>query len=71
MVANKVKGVRAAVLTEEFSAHATREHNDANVICLGARVIDIDKAEKLLDIFLDTPFSFGENHIRRIGKIEQ
>ena len=70
MAANKVKGIRAAVLTEEFSAHATREHNDANIICLGARVLDIDKAEKLLDIFLDTPFSYGENHIRRIGKIE-
>ncbi len=70
MAANKVKGVRAAVLTEEFSAQATREHNDANVICMGARVIDIEKATKLLDIFLDTPFSNGENHIRRIGKLE-
>ena len=70
MAANKVKGVRASVLTEEFSAQATREHNDANVICMGARVIDIEKATKLLDIFLDTPFSNGENHIRRIGKLE-
>jgi len=70
MAANKVKGIRAAVLSDEFSAQATREHNDANILCLGARVLDIEKATKLLDIFLDTPFSNGENHIRRIGKLE-
>lgn len=71
MAANKVKGIRAAVVGEEFSAQATREHNDANVICMGARVIDADKAVRLLDIFLNTPFSNGENHIRRIGKLEE
>ena len=70
MAANKFKGIRAAVVTEEFSAEATRSHNDANVLCLGARVLDNDRAIKLLDIFLDTPFSEGENHIRRIGMIE-
>lgn len=71
MAANKMKGIRAAALSDEFSAQATREHNDANVLCLGARVLDEEKAVKLLDIFMDTPFSFGENHIRRIGKLEQ
>lgn len=70
IAANKVRGIRAAVLSDEFSAQATREHNDANVLCLGARVVDPEKAVKLLDIFLDTPFSKGENHIRRISKIE-
>jgi len=70
MAANKVRGIRAAVLSDEFSAQATREHNDANILCLGARVLDRDKAVKLLDIFLDTPFSEGANHIRRIGKLE-
>ena len=70
MAANKVRGIRAAVLTDEFSAQATREHNDANVLCLGARVLDTERAVKLLDIFLDTPFSEGANHIRRIGKLE-
>ena len=70
MAANKVRGIRAAVLSDEFSAQATREHNDANVLCLGARVLDTDRAVKLLDIFLDTPFSEGANHIRRIGKLE-
>ena len=70
IAANKVKGIRAAVLSDEFSAEATRSHNDANILCLGARVIDTEKAIRLLDIFLDTPFSQGENHIRRIGKLE-
>jgi len=70
IAANKVRGIRAAVLSDEFSARATREHNDANILCLGARVVDTDTAVKLLDIFLDTPFSHGENHVRRIGKLE-
>ena len=70
IAANKVKGIRAAVLSDEFSARATREHNDANILCLGARVVDTDTAVKLLDIFLDTPFSNGENHVRRISKLE-
>ena len=71
IAANKVKGIRAAVLSDEFSVQATREHNDANILCLGARVLDLEKATKLLDIFLDTPFSNGVNHVRRIGKIEE
>ena len=70
MAANKIKGIRAAVLADEFSAQATRSHNDANILCLGARVLDPDKAKKLLDIFLDTPFSGEEKHARRIGKLE-
>ena len=70
IAANKVKGIRAAVLSDEFSAEATRSHNDANILCLGARVVDYAKAEKLLDIFLDTLFSAEEKHIRRISKIE-
>lgn len=70
IAANKVKGIRAAVLSDEFSARATREHNDANILCLGARVVDRDTAVKLLDIFLDTPFSNGENHVRRISKLD-
>ena len=70
IAANKIRGIRAAVVTEEFSAEATRSHNDANILCLGARVLDTQKAIRLLDIFLDTPFSQGENHIRRISKLE-
>ena len=70
IAANKIKGIRAAVLSDEFSAQATRSHNDANILCLGARVIDAPKAQELLDIFLDTPFSGEEKHVRRINKLE-
>lgn len=70
MAANKVKGIRAAVVGDAFSAQATREHNDANIICMGARVINLEKAVEFLDIFMSTEFSNGENHIRRISKLE-
>ncbi len=69
--ANKVKGIRCANCSEEFSTQMTREHNDANILALGARVITVDKMKKLIDIFLNTPFSNQENHIRRINKITQ
>ena len=69
MVANKVKGVRAAVVTNEFCAEMTRRHNDANVLCLGGRVIDADTALKLVDIFLNTPFE-GGRHINRVCMIK-
>lgn len=70
ITANRYPGIRAAVCTEAFSARATREHNNANVLCLGARVISPEKCVELADIFLDTPFSNDERHIRRIEKIE-
>ena len=69
IAANKVKGIRAALCADAFSAKATREHNDANVLCLGARVIDIAKALELVDIFVSTPFSNEDRHTRRIEKI--
>ena len=69
--ANKVKGIRAAVCTDCFMAEATREHNDANILCLGARVLGEGLALKIVDTFLDTPFSNDERHIRRINKIEE
>ena len=70
MTANRYTGIRAAVCGDSFSAHATREHNDANVLCMGARVISPETCIALTDIFLDTPFSNDERHIRRISKIE-
>ena len=70
ITANKIPGIRAAVCCDAFSANATREHNDANILCMGARVISEAKALELTDIFLDTPFSNDERHIRRISKIE-
>ena len=70
ITANKVPGIRAALCGDCFSAEATREHNDANVLCMGARVVGEGLALKIADIFLDTPFSNDERHIRRISRIE-
>ncbi|HBR30932.1 MAG TPA: ribose 5-phosphate isomerase B [Clostridiales bacterium] len=69
MAANKHKGIRAAVLNEEFSAEATRRHNNANILCLGGRIIDGKKAVKLTEIFINTPFD-GGRHTKRIGMFE-
>lgn len=69
MVANKVKGIRAAVVTNEFCAEMTRRHNDANILCMGGRVIDENTALKLTDIFLNTPFE-GGRHINRVCMIK-
>lgn len=69
IAANKVKGVRAACCSDAFSAEMTRRHNDANILCLGGRVVTPDKAVELCRIFLNTPFSNEERHIRRITQI--
>jgi ribose 5-phosphate isomerase B len=66
MAANKVEGIRAALCSDCFSAKATREHNDANILCMGARTIGPGLALMIVDIFVDTPFSNDERHIRRI-----
>ena len=71
ITANKIKGIRCALCGDCFSAQATREHNDANMLALGARVTGSGLALKIVDIFLDTPFSDEERHIRRIGMIEE
>ena len=70
IAANKHRGIRAAVCSDTFSARLTRQHNDANVLALGARVVGPGLALKIVDTFLDTPFSNGERHIRRIEMIE-
>ena len=64
IAANKVKGVRASVCSEHFSAKYTRLHNDANVLCLGARVIGDGLALELVDIFLDTEAEGGRHALR-------
>ncbi len=71
IVANKVKGIRAALCTDCFMAEATRQHNDANVLALGGRVVGPGLALKIVDTFLDTEFSNEERHIRRIKMIEE
>ena len=67
MAANKKKGIRAALCHDTFSAKATREHNNANILCMGARVVGPGLALMIIDTFIDTPFSNDERHIRRIS----
>lgn len=69
MAANKVRGIRAACCSDAFSAEMTRLHNDANMLCLGGRVVTPEKAIDLVDIFLGTAFSGEERHARRIAQI--
>ncbi len=68
MAANKIKGIRCACCGDCFSAEMTRRHNDANVLALGGRVLGQGLAEKIVGIFLDTPFE-GGRHARRVGMI--
>lgn len=70
IVANKVKGIRCALCSDTVSARLTREHNDANMLALGAGIIGSNLAMSILDTFLNTPFSGEEKHARRVGKIE-
>ena len=71
IAANKVKGIRAALCTDCFTAEATRQHNNSNILALGGRVVGPGLALKIVDTFLDTPFSNAERHQRRIDLIEQ
>ena len=67
IAANKVKGIRAAVVSNEFGAEMTRRHNNANILCMGGRVTSEADAVKFADIFLNTPFSSDEErHTRRV-----
>ena len=69
LAANKVRGVRAVVVHDVFSAEMSRRHNDSNVLCLGADVISPGAmASKIVQVWLDTPFE-GERHARRVKKI--
>ena len=69
IAANRHREIRAALCGDCFSAEATRQHNDANVLAMGARVVAGGLALKIVDTFLDTPFSNGANHVRRIAKL--
>ncbi len=70
ITANKFKGIRCALCHDCFSAEATRQHNDANILAMGGRIIGPGHALKVVDTFLDTPFSNEERHKRRISMIE-
>jgi ribose 5-phosphate isomerase B len=69
MAANKVKGIRAALVWSIETAKLAREHNNANIISLGGRMHEADFVKLLIDTFIATPFSNDERHIRRIDKI--
>ena len=71
IAANKVKGIRCAVCGDTFSARATREHNDANILAIGERVTGVGLALDIVDVFVTTKFSGDARHIRRINKITE
>ena len=69
MAANKVQGIRCALVWSEKTAALAREHNDANVVSLGGRMHTLDEMTRFVDIFLPTPFTGDERHVRRIGQM--
>jgi len=69
IAANKVKGVRCALCTDPVMAALTREHNDANVLSLGGRIVGVELAKGIVAAYLDGEFSQGERHKRRLEKI--
>lgn len=69
IIANKVKGIRAALCLNENMARLARADNDANILALGADFVDSDTAKRILELFLKTPFSNEERHTRRIKKV--
>ena len=70
MAANKIAGVRCALCHDDATVRNAREHNDANVLTLGAKYMDVDRALELIHIFLNTEF-IGGRHARRVAKIAQ
>ena len=71
IAANKVKGIRCALCHDVFSAKATREHNDSNILAMGGRVIGPGPAVEVVKAWLETDFSGDERHLRRIKMIEE
>ena len=69
IAANKVKGIRCALLSDVVSARLTREHNDTNMMAMGAGIVGSILAQQIVDTWLDTEFSGGERHQRRIAKL--
>lgn len=68
MAAGKIHGIRAATIHDTYTAEMCRRHNDANVVCMGARIHSAAAIQRLVDIAIDTPFD-GDRHARRVGKI--
>lgn len=71
IAANKIKGIRCALCNDPLSARLTREHNDANMISFGARIIGPELAKEIVRVFLSTPFSGDARHVNRIGLLTE
>lgn len=71
IVANKIPGIRSALISNERQAREAREDDDANVISLSAEMLDEEEAWKIIKVFLETPFSGEDRHLRRLQKLEQ
>ncbi len=71
IAANKHRGIRAACCSDTFSARLTREHNDANVLCFGERVVGAGLAVDLVDAFLDAEYANGGNHLTRVAMLSE
>ena len=69
MSANKIKGIRAVVCSEPYTARLSREHNDANILCMGARVVGSELAKMIVDAWLSAEFETGGRHKARVDKI--
>ena len=69
IMANRFKGIRAACLSDKYSAQMTRKHNDSNVLCFGARVIDESLAKEIVDVWLETEYEAGR-HQKRIAMLD-
>jgi ribose 5-phosphate isomerase B len=71
ITANKIKGIRAALCYDEYTTKMAREHNDANILCIGGRTTELDIAKRIVEIFLTEKASEEERHKRRVNKIKQ
>ena len=71
MAANKLTGIRAALCGDTYSAHQSREHDDCNVLCLGARVTGVELALEIVRAFVAARFTGEERHLRRLSKVAQ
>lgn len=71
IAANKIKGVRCSLCTDTTMARLTREHNDSNVLAMGARIIGIEVAKDIVHTYLETPFSNGPRHVKRLEMLSE
>ena len=71
VAANKIRGIRAGLCHDTYSAHQGVEHDDMNVLCLGARIVGVEVAKELVSAFIRAAFSGADRHVRRLDKVRQ